>query len=262
MSSAFFEELNDILKRGEAAAIAVIIRIEGSTPRKTGARMLIRSDGTISGTIGGGKMEAETIKAALECLKTRSVRLLTFDLKSLKDPDMDLSCGGDVMIFVEPVAPPDRCVIFGGGHVGYAIYSILSTLDFRITIVDDRKSFATRKRFPKAGKIICKPYKDAFTRLSPGKEDYIVICTRMHSSDGQCLEWALKSPAGYVGMLGSKNKVKYLKKKMRDLGIKPKRLSQLHSPIGIEIGAMTPEEIAVSVAAEMIQVRSSRFAAL
>jgi xanthine dehydrogenase accessory factor len=256
---AIFQELANLLNRGEPAAIAVIIRIEGSTPRKTGARMLVRGDGTTLGTIGGGRPEAETIQAALQCLKTRSMQMLSFDLNTLKDPDMDLRCGGSVMILVEPVIPPDQCVIFGGGHVGFAIYSILSMVDFSITVVDDRKMYASKKRFPKAHKVICAPYKKSFERLSPGKNTYIVICTRAHGHDGDCLRWALNGSAEYVGMLGSRKKVEYLRKKMREEGIKPSRLRRLHSPIGLDIGAVTPEEIAVSAAAEIIQVRAARF---
>jgi xanthine dehydrogenase accessory factor len=259
-SIEIFQELAEILKRGEAAAIAVVIRIEGSAPRKTGARMLVRGDGTSLGTIGGGRLEAETIQAALECQKTRSIKILSFDLTKLKDPDMDLRCGGTVMILVEPVVPPDECIIFGGGHVGYAIYSILSMVDFKITLVDDRKKYATQKRFPKAGKIICAPYEKSFAKLSPKKDTYIVICTRAHSHDEECLCWALKSPAEYVGMLGSKSKVASFRKKMHGQGIKSGRIKSLHAPIGLEIGSVTPEEIAVSVAAEMIQVRAAKFA--
>lgn len=254
-----FQELANLLNRGEAAAIAVIIRMEGSTPRKTGARMLVRGDGTTLGTIGGGRPEAETIQTALQCLKTRSIQILSFDLNTLKDPDMDLRCGGSVMILVEPIFPPDKCIIFGGGHVGFAIYSILSMVDFNVTMVDDRKMYASKKRFPNAKKIICAPYKNACEKLSPDKNTYIVICTRAHGHDEDCLRWALKGSAEYIGMLGSRKKVEYFRKKLRGEGIKPNMLRRLHAPIGLDIGAVTPEEIAVSVAAEMIQIRASRY---
>ena len=160
------------------------------------------------------------------------------------------------MILIDPIIPPEPVIIFGGGHVGFAIYSILSLLDFKITVVDDRPSYASKKRFPSAARVICSPYGKAFEKTDVDENTSIIICTRAHKNDEECLRLALSSPASYVGMLGSRTKAAGMKKKMRELGISPRRIRLLHAPIGLSIGAQTPEEIAVSVAAELIQFRA------
>lgn len=256
--SEIFTELNRLIERGARSALATIIAGEGSTPRKIGAKMLIRSDGSIMGTIGGGIVEAQVIKCALFSMKTRRLEVASYNLRAMNDPDTDMRCGGSMTVMIEPVIPPDPVFIFGGGHVGFAIYNILSTLDFNITIVDDRKLYASHKRFPLAKGIICSPFEKAFEKLSINEQAHIIICTRAHKNDEVCLRQAFKTPACYIGMLGSRTKVAAFKKVLREDGIPPRRVNQLHSPIGLSIGAVTPEEIAVSVAAELIQFRASR----
>ena len=253
-----FQELVKILERGESAALATIIGGKGSTPRKIGAKMLIRRDGTSYGTIGGGIVEARVIQKAIECLKSRRSEILAFDLNAIKDPDSDLRCGGNMMVMLDSIIPQEPVIICGGGHVGFAIYSILSLLDFKITVVDDRRRYASPKRFPKAMRVICSPYTRAFEKMNVDENTYIVICTRGHKNDEECLRLALSSPSCYVGMLGSKTKAAGMKKKMRELGIPSRRIRELHAPIGIPIGAQSPEEIAVSIAAELIQFRVTR----
>lgn len=255
-SMELYQELAQLLKRGERVAVATVIDKKGSAPRRRGAKMLIRSDGKIYGTIGGGIVEARVISAALLMIKKQSVQTLEFELNSIQDPDTDLRCGGSISVLIEPVIPPNPVVIFGGGHVGFAIYSILTTIDFKVTIVDDRRKFATKKRFPSAERVVCSSYDKAFSNLEIDEHTYLVICTRAHKNDEICLLNALRSPAAYVGMLGSKSKVAAMKKKMRAAGISAKRLKELHAPIGLDIGAVTPEEIAVSVAAEIVRFRS------
>ena len=255
-SVELYQELAELVKRGERVAVATIIDKKGSAPRRRGAKMLIREGGKIHGTIGGGIVEAQVISAALLMMKKQSIQTLEFDLNSIQDPDTDLRCGGSMTVLIEPVIPPNPVVIFGGGHVGFAIYSILTTIDFKVTMVDDRRKFASKKRFPGAERVICSSYEKAFSRLNIDEHTYVVICTRAHKSDEVCLLNALQSPAIYVGMLGSKSKVAAMKKKMRAAKIPGKRLKDLHAPIGLDIGAVTPEEIAVSVAAEMVRFRS------
>jgi len=254
-SCIIYQELAEILKRGEAAALATIIGKHGSAPRRIGDKMLVRFDGASLGSIGGGKMEAEVIRTAKNAIQKREVSILSFDFNLEEDPDTDVRCGGKLMIMVEPVYPPNPVIIFGGGHVGFAVYSILKTIDFKITIVDDRKAFANKKRFPEAKTVICSPYEKAFAKLKPTPQTYIIICTRAHSHDEKCLGFALSTPARYVGMLGSKKKNAALKKKVKEKGISARRIRDLRAPIGLEIGAVTPEEIAVSIAAELIRFR-------
>ena len=252
-----YQKLSEILAAGENVAIATIIGGARSTPRKVGAKMPITASGDTFGTIGGGAFEAQVIRTAKEVIQKRKLQMVDFDLNKLRDPDTDMRCGGKVSVLIEPIVQPDPVIIFGGGHVGYAIYSVITTIDFDVTIVDDRRAYATKKRFPGAKRVICTPYEKAFEKLKVGRNTYIIICTRAHRADEECLRFALKSPACYVGMLGSKSKVAAFKKRMRSDGIPQKRIRNLHAPIGLDIGAITPQEIAISVAAELIQFRAN-----
>lgn len=254
-----YGEMAGILERGERAAVATIISGEGSTPRKLGTKMLILSDGATKGSIGGGIVEAQVRKYALSTLKTCQIQTVFFDFKSIKDPDTDTRCGGSMTVLIEPLIPPEPAIIFGGGHIGFAIYSILATINFNITIVDDRKLYASSKRFPLARRVIYAPFEKAFERLRIDENTYIIICTRAHKNDESCLRHAFQTPACYIGMLGSRSKVAAFKERLLKEGIPRRRLNHLHSPIGLDIGAQMPEEIAVSVAAELIQFRSKRF---
>lgn len=253
-----FDKLAETLNCGNAACMATVIGGEGSTPRKPGSRMLVFPDGSTFGSVGGGVLESDVIKSAVRSIKKRKIHVLEFDLDQYRDPDTDMRCGGKMSVLIDPVIPADPLVIFGAGHIGYAFYNLLKSVGFRITMVDDRRKYAARKRFPDAEKVICASWKKAFDKLKIDQNSYIIICTRAHQNDLECLEFALSSPAVYVGMLGSKTKVSRFKKKLRQTGIRPKRLRELHAPIGLDIGAVTPEEIAVSAAAELINFRMNR----
>ncbi|HPB32405.1 MAG TPA: XdhC/CoxI family protein [Candidatus Sumerlaeota bacterium] len=254
-------ELAHLLEKGNQSAIATIIGGEGSTPRKPGAKMLILADGTTRGTIGGGILESQVIQAARGVIAARRLQVLNIDLTRINDPDTDMRCGGKVTVLVEPVIPPDPVVIFGGGHVGQAIFQALSRLNFRITIVDDRPVYADPTRFPEAESVLCVGFDDAFQRIEFTPETCIIICTRAHKNDEECLRLALRTPARYVGMLGSRSKLGTFREKLMADGFTVARLDELRSPIGLAIGAVTPEEIAISVAAELIQIRASRISA-
>ena len=256
--SEILKELNQLMEKGDSAALATIIAGEGSTPRKIGAKMLIRPDGSTMGTIGGGIVEAQVIKRAVASIKNRCLEVASYNLRAINDPDTDMRCGGSMTVMIEPVIPPDPVFIFGGGHVGFAIYNILSTLDFNITIVDDRKLYAASKRFPLAKKVLCAPFDKAFEKIAINEQSYIIICTRAHKNDEDCLRQAFKTPACYIGMLGIRTKVAAFKKILQEDGVPKRRINQLHSPIGLSIGAVTPEEIAVSVAAEPLHFRANR----
>jgi len=250
--------LDQALERGESSALATVIDREGSSPGKTGAKMLVLPDGSITGTVGGGKMEADVVRTAIQCIRKRRLRIVTFDMNIMNDPDTDMRCGGNMTVLIEPMIPPDPLIIFGGGHVGYAIYSILKGVHFSVTVVDDRRSFASKKRFPEADRVLCCSFDKSFAKMKVNEDTFIVICTRAHKKDEDCLRFALSTPARYVGMLGSKKKGAAFRKKMRSEGISPRRIRDLYSPIGLDIGAITPEEIAVSVAAELVQFRAAR----
>jgi xanthine dehydrogenase accessory factor len=190
-------------------------------------------------------------------MKTRQLVVKEFDLTRINRGENDMLCGGRLRVMIEPITSDDQLMIFGGGHVALALYQICQLLDFRITVTDDRVQFANKQRFPEADRVLAAPYGQQFQSLSITPNTFIVIVTRAHAGDEICLRHALKSPASYIGLLGSRSKFAQLKKRLVDAGVPRAQLKRIHCPIGLDIGAITPEEIAVSIAAEIIQHRVS-----
>lgn len=249
-----YEEIVRLRREGRKAALATIIHTQGSIPSYQSSKLLIRDDGSILGTVGGGCVEAEIWAAAREVMEQEKPRRFTFNLNADPKYDIGLTCGGTVEIFLEPILPTPVCYICGAGHVGMHLARILSHVGFDTIIVDDRPTFANRERFPEAREICAEPWEQAFAKLSPNESSYIVIVTRGHKDDMRVLRWAVETPARYVGLIGSKRKVLSIYRELEREDIPRERLERVHGPIGIEIGALSPEEIAVSIAAEMIAV--------
>ena len=250
-----FEEIVRLRREGRRGALATIINVRGSIPSFQSAKMLVRDDGSILGTIGGGCVEAEVWQAAREVMETERPRTLTFNLN--QDPKLDtgLVCGGTLEIYVEPVLPVAHLYLFGAGHVSAAIYKIARTAGFDVTVIDDRESFANRQRFPEARDIYAEDYEKACAQLAPGEGDFMVIATRGHKDDMRLLRWAAETPVRYLGMIGSERKWLKIADALAQEGIAREKLDRVRSPMGLDIGALTPEEIAVAVVAEMIAVR-------
>lgn len=251
-----YETIVRLRRRGEKAVLATIVNTRGSAPRKEGAKMLVRANGSIVGTVGGGDLEHQIVKRALQLIEGNESKLAHFELTNEDASKESMLCGGTVDVFMEPVKPLPMLFIFGGGHISFSLARIGKMVDFRVVVIDDRPEFANAERFPEADEVIAGDMASLMPQLDINSSTYIVIVTRGHQKDTQVLEWAAKTPAAYVGMIGSKRKVctafSYLKTK----GITQEQLDRVHSPIGLPIGAETPEEIAVSIMAEMIQVRS------
>jgi xanthine dehydrogenase accessory factor len=217
--------------------------------------MLVRDDGSIVGTIGGGCVEAEVWQAAREVMESERPRTLTFDLNQDPKYDTGLVCGGTLEIFVEPILPPADLYIFGAGHVATSLYKIARLAGFDVTVIDDREAYANRERFPEAHQVICEDFDKAAAQLAPTESSYIVIVTRGHRDDMRMLRWAVQTPARYVGMIGSKRKTITIFKELQQEGLPAHLFERVHAPIGLDIGAVTPEEIAVSITAELIAKR-------
>jgi xanthine dehydrogenase accessory factor len=249
-----FEEIVKMRAEGRRGALATIVHTNGSIPSFESSRMLVREDGSIAGTIGGGCVEAEVWAAAKDVMKAELPRKMTFNLNNEAAYDSGLICGGTLEIFVEPILPQPRLFLFGGGHVSTAVARVASLAGFWIGIVDDRESFANAERFPMAGEIYTS-YEDAFAKIRPNASTYLVIVTRGHKDDMRVLEWAVQTDARYVGMIGSKRKVLAVYKALEKSGIPAEKFEGVFAPVGLEIGALTPEEIAVSITAELIAVR-------
>ena len=249
-----FEEIVRMRRAGEHGALATIVHVSGSIPSHESSRMLVRGDGSIAGKIGGGCVEADVWAAAQDVIRSERSRKMIFNLNHEAGYDAGLICGGTLEIFVEPILPQPRLYIFGGGHVSLALARTAHLAGFAIGVVDDRETFANASRFPMAMDIFTS-YENAFERLHPCAATYIVIVTRGHKEDMRVLEWAIATLARYIGMIGSRRKVIEIYKALENQGVPGERLERVHAPVGLEIGALTPEEIAVSITAELIAVR-------
>ncbi len=249
-----FEEIVRLRRAGQRAALATIVHTNGSIPSYESSRMLVREDGSIVGTIGGGCVEADVWAAAKEAIRSEAPRKMTFNLNNEASYDNGLICGGTLEIFVEPILPQPSLYIFGGGHVSMALARAAHAAGFAIGVVDDREAFANVERFPMAGEIFIS-YEEAFAKLKPNASTYLVIVTRGHKDDMRVLSWAAGTAARYIGMIGSKRKVLSVYKALEKEGVAAEKFAKVHAPVGLEIGALTPEEIAISIAAELIAVR-------
>jgi xanthine dehydrogenase accessory factor len=250
-----YEELVHLRRTGQKAALATIIEVAGSIPSFQSAKMLVREDGSMVGTIGGGCTEAEVWTAAREVMATEKPKMLNFNLGQDAAYDQGLICGGQLNVYVEPVLPVPSCFIFGAGHISKSLSRIASQAGFRTVVVDNRDNYANRERFPEADEVFAGEYEEVFPKLAVNDSSYCIIVTRGHKDDMRILRWLVMQPVRYLGMIGSKRKTIEVVKHLRREGIALEKFAKLHAPMGFEIGAVTPEEIAVSVVAEMIQRR-------
>src|SRR5437868_3325910 len=250
-----YEELVRLRKLGQKCALATIVQVRGSIPSYESAKLLVREDGSMMGTVGGGCVEAEVWTAAREVIETEKPKHLTFSLGQDAAYDNGLICGGQLNIFVEPVIPQPRAFIFGGGHVSKSISKIANLAGFSTTIVDDREQFANAERFPEAEETFAEEYESVFPKLTVTSSSYLIIVTRGHRDDMRVLRWAVNTPARYIAMIGSKRKTISVVHELEKEGIPREAFEKVFAPMGLEIGAELPEEIAISVVAEMIAVR-------
>jgi xanthine dehydrogenase accessory factor len=250
-----YEQIVELRRQGRRGAVATITNVRGSIPSFQTAKMLVRDDGSIAGTIGGGCVEAEVWQAAREVMEEEKTRTLTFNLNNNPKYDTGLVCGGTLDVFIEPVLPPALLYIFGAGHVAYNLYNVASIAGFDVVVVDDREAYANRERFPDAREVIADDFEAATARLDPPESSHIVIVTRGHRDDMRILRWAVNTRARYLGMIGSRRKTVSIYKELEKEGIPAEKFANVHAPVGLEIGAVTPEEIAVAIVAEMIAVR-------
>ena len=249
-----FEEIVKLRNAGLRGALATIVHTNGSIPSYESSRMLVHEDGSIMGTIGGGCVEADVWAAAKEVMERETPRKMTFNLNNEASYDNGLICGGTLEVFVEPILPPPMIYLFGAGHISLALAKSADAAGFGVNIIDDRDSFANRGRFPMAKQIFTS-YEDAFQSIAPNSSSYLVIATRGHRDDMRVLAWAVRTAARYVGMLGSKRKVLSVYQALEREGYRPEEFGNVYAPIGLDIGALSPEEIAVSILAELIAVR-------
>ena len=249
-----FEEVVKLRHAGRRGALATIVHTNGSIPSYESSRMLVREDGSIAGTIGGGCVEAEVWAAAKEVMQKEAPRKMVFNLNNEASYDNGLICGGTLEVFVEPILPQPIAVLFGGGHVSMAVAKSAAAAGFGVSVVDDREAFANAQRFPMAQEIYTS-YEEAFEKIQPNESTYLVIVTRGHKEDMRVLAWAVRTGARYIGMIGSKRKVISVYKALEKEGYREDEFERVYAPMGLDIGALAPEEIAISIVAELISVR-------
>ena len=257
-----YEHIVELRRQGRRGAVATIVNVRGSIPSFQTAKMLVRDDGSIVGTIGGGCVEADVWQAAREVMESEKPRTLKFDLNQDPKYDTGLVCGGTLEVFVEPVLPPALLYLFGAGHVAINLCRTATPAGFDVTVCDDRSSYATKERFPAAHEVHALDFDQAMQTLDPNESSYIVIVTRGHRDDMRILRWAVQTRARYVGMIGSKRKVIEISKALQAEGLPAQLFERVHAPIGLDIGAVTPEEIAVAITAELIAIRRHANSAL
>jgi xanthine dehydrogenase accessory factor len=250
-----FEELVRLRALGQKCALATIVEVNGSIPSFQTAKLLVREDGSLVGTIGGGCVEAEVWNAAREVIETGKPRNMSFTLGQDAAYDNGLICGGQLEVFVECIQPQPVALVFGGGHISKSLSKVLDLAGFRVSVVDNREAYANKERFPEAFEVRAEEYEDVFPGLVVNESTYIVIVTRGHRDDMRVLRWAVGTQARYIAMIGSRRKTIGVVKEIEKEGIPRAAFDRVFAPMGLEIGAISPEEIAVSVCAEMIAIR-------
>ena len=251
---SLFASLAELEQRGEPAALCTVIRDRGSVPRHAGSRMLVHADGRIEGTIGGGEMENRVIRDALDVLREGAARVVHYELIDPQAGDPGV-CGGEVDVFVEPIKPVPAVLVIGGGHVGRAVVHLAHWLGFRVILSDDRPEFCNPVSVPGADEYLPGPIRELPARFTFHSETYIVMPTRGVPLDVEGLPALLDVPHAYLGVIGSRRRWATAVKQLEEKGVPSEKLARVHAPMGLELNAETPEEIAVSILAEIIMLR-------
>jgi xanthine dehydrogenase accessory factor len=248
------EELLNAQKEGTPVVLATVTEARGSVPRHAGSKMLVYENGEISGTIGGGEMESRVIAAAQEALADGKPRSLPYSLVDPKRGDPGV-CGGEVQIYLEPYLPPMTIFIIGAGHVGQAVAQLAHWLGYRVAVNDDRSELVNEDVIPNADVYLPGTIEEALAQFKVTRNTYIVLLTRNVKIDRQIMPHLVDLPAPFIGVMGSKRRWTHTRKLLLEDGLSEEQLSRFHSPVGLELNAETPEEIAVSVMAEIIMLR-------
>jgi xanthine dehydrogenase accessory factor len=245
--------LNDHLEKGVSVALVTVVATDRSAPREVGAKMLVFEDGAIEGTVGGGTLEAQAIRAAVDAIQAGQSRKETFELEP---KEIGMYCGGQVEVFIDVFKRNARLVILGGGHVAERLGRVAADAGLPYVIADDRAAFATRDRFPDARQVLVGRPQDLVKDLVKSAEDYVAIVTRCHAFDIECLAESLKTPAAYIGLIGSRTKIQKVFEILGKRGVRPETDPRVYSPIGLDLGDKSPGAIAVSIVAEILKLKN------
>jgi xanthine dehydrogenase accessory factor len=260
MNQDVFAALGEAMKRAEDVALVTIVGTNGSTPQRVGAKMLVYADGRTVGTIGGGCYENDAFWKARAALSSRKPTRVTYELDDDFAQENGLVCGGQMEVFIEPIEPPPAVYIIGAGHVGFYLGKFAHEAGFAVHVVDDREAFANRERFPDAVEVTVEDVPTWLTSTVLPPSAYVVIVTRGHRHDLDALRAVVQRQVRYVGLIGSRAKVARVYDALVEEGVDAACFERVHAPIGLDLGAVTPQEIAVSIVAELIAVRRGRAA--
>jgi len=244
-------------QKGQKYAFATIVETtKKGTPRKTGAKMVVLEDGALFGSIGGGRNEKAARKECLKAIRSSKPSLVTYEYFGNKGQSV---CGGQMKVFIEPAVIQKHFIICGAGHIALPLSVVAKMLDYKVTIIDNRKAFANKQRFPHVDKIIVGKHAQKLSKIPINQNTHIMIVTQGNEYDFECLKAVVKSDAGYLGVISSKPKQVKFFNRLKKMGVANKYLKRIHIPAGFDIGAQTPEEIAVSISAELIGANKAEF---
>jgi xanthine dehydrogenase accessory factor len=258
MNREVFAAVSDALDRGEPAALVTIVSTTGSTPQRVGAKMLVFADGRTVGTIGGGCYENDAFGKARHAITTRAPQLVHYELSDDFAQETGLICGGQMDVYIEPIEPSPELYVIGAGHVGFHLARVAHEVGFRVHVVDDREKFANAERFPTATEILVEDIPAWIARTNLPPYAYVVIVTRGHTNDLEALRGLAPRELRYLGLIGSRAKVARIYAELAADQLPAEALRRVHAPIGLDIGAVTPQEIAVSIVAELIAVKHGK----
>ncbi|MCS6992554.1 MAG: XdhC family protein [Anaerolineales bacterium] len=254
MNENLYRLISEALERGESTALCTITEAHGSTPRHTGSKMLVFEDGRFIGTIGGGELERRVLDEARKVIQAGKPVKLHYAMSDPARGDPGV-CGGQVEVFVEPILPKETIVVIGGGHVGKAVAHLAKWLGFWVVVSDDRAEFCTPEMNPDADVFLHVPMAELPRHLNINRNTYLLLTTRGSAVDVAGLPALLETPARYIGVIGSKRRWATTVKALKERGISEQALARVHSPMGLELNAETPEEIAVSMMAEILLLK-------
>ena len=251
-----YEEINNAIREQKSVVLCTIVETNGSVPRHEGSKMLVYTDGKTIGTVGGGEVEAGTLQKALSAFKDGKTRLLTYKLNEDEKESAGL-CGGTVKIYVEPILQASQVVIVGAGHVGRAVAHLAKWLNFHVFVSDDRVELCDPANVPEADAFLPIAMEEIPSEININTNTYFVLVTRGSEVDIKGLPSLLKTDAGYIGLIGSRKRWAHTRKMLVKEGVSEENIARIKTPIGLSIGAETPQEIAMSIMTEIIGWRNS-----
>lgn len=256
METKIMQEIINSLNKNIKVALITLVDVNGSTPADSGDMMLVWEDGRTVGTIGGGKLEYEVTKEAIEAIKQSKNFKFSHSLKS--DGDLKMQCGGLATGFIKIFIPKNKLIMIGGGHIGENIVDLAKFLDFHVTVIDDREEFFNKASLQKADEIIISNYSNFLEKINIDSNTFIVIATKGHLGDQEALEQVVKSNAKYIGVIGSKSKTAFLKAEILKKGFSEEDFSNVYAPIGLNIANQNPKEIGISILSEILLIKNSK----